>query len=182
MAAPTSTPFNRLLRGPINAAAYPAASGQQINQGDLCVFFSGNLYPATAWGNVITWSSGGDDRNQSGARATFVGVALGQSNSTSTFSGSVPVLLNGIFSYPFMAASGVYTAPGSFVGFTQSDPNNTGNSGYFAPQAVGVVNILSGGTIGKVVEPFTATTSGQYGLLAVELQSFVGQGGIANAP
>ena len=173
MAAPTSTPTMRFIGGPTNVAAYPAASGYQLNPGDLTVFFSGLLYPVSAWGNVISWNSGTEIQNWSGARATFAGVSLGQQNSYSVVSGNIPVALEGVAQYPFPATSGTTYQPGTFVSFTQDQ-----SSGYFQPQEV--MQCSGQATaIGKVMTPFPAYSSGA-GLLTVQFQSFLVYGGVAN--
>jgi len=185
MSLPSTFSSQRVIRGNVETAAYPAASGYQINAGDMCVFFSGNLYPVSAYGGVIAWNSGNEIQNWSGARATFAGVALGQNNSYSYTSGSVTTALGGVAEYPYPAVSGATLMPGTFVGFTQDQ-----TSGYFNPQEMMQCSGAST-AIGKIVEPEYAYISGagyQSGLtfgpgtntIKVEFQSFLVFGGVAN--
>lgn len=169
---------NRYMKGLIDTAVFPAASGYQINNGDLTVYFSGNVYPASAFGNVIAWNSGNELQNWSGARAAFAGVSLSQNNSYSTVSGQVTVATIGTFLYPVPTNSGTTIQPGTYVGFTQDPTNGQIGSGYFASQAL---MQASGNTtaIGKVTEPLTVNASGT-GIATVQLESFLQYGGIAN--
>lgn len=171
MAAPTSTSTMRYVRGSMDAASYPAASGQQINVGDLVYLRSGDVCPISAFPLL----SGPEIQSWSGARAGFLGVSLSQWNSTSTISGNVTVAHNGFFSFPFGSPagnSGVTTQPGAFVGFTQDTC-----SGYFHPQRLMQCSGQATG-IGKVVDQTTPTASG-LGSLTVYLQSTVVKGVIA---
>lgn len=177
MAAPTSNPINRFIRGDLgDIVTYPAASGFQVNVGDLCCFASGLLWSATNFAQTAAggWNSGTEIQNWSGARANYVGVALGQYNSYSTFSGQVPVALTGMFQYPFpLTNSGSTIQPGTFVSFTQN-----ASSGFFQPQQL--MQCSGQATaIGKVEELLPVVSSGQ-GIATVYLQSFLVYGGIGN--
>lgn len=166
---------NRYIRGPIDTAVFPAASGFQINNGDLVLYFSGLAYPASAWGNVLPYASGSELQNQSGARGVFAGVSISQVNSYSVVSGQVTVATLGTFEYPTPISSGTSTNPGTYMSFTQDPVNGQVGSGYLASQAL---MQCSGVTtaIGKVVEPLTVNASGT-GILKVQIQSFLQYGG-----
>lgn len=171
MAAPTTTSFNRYLRGPYDSASYPAASGIQINVGDLVYLRSGDVapisqYPCLSGSEVQTWS---------GLRSQFLGVSQGQHNSTITQSGShqIPVSLDGIYSYPCpVATSGTVYQPGLFVNSTQG-----AHSGYYGAQELMQCSGQATG-IGKVVEVVASQASGVANLV-VYLQSTVAKGVIA---
>jgi hypothetical protein len=169
MAAPSSYSVNRYMRGNLEVADYPVASGVQVNVGDLIILMSGNVVPVSN----MPLLSGSETQSWSGARSQFLGVSMGQNNSYSVFSGHVPVALTGIFSYPFPAVSGSSYNPGTFVSFTQDQ-----SSGYYQPQEIMQCSGQAS-AIGKVEEFQTAVASGT-GNLVVTLQSVVVFGGIAN--
>lgn len=176
-----TSPINRYVRGPTMVEGYPAASGVQLNVGDLTLYFSGLVWPAAqAFGLSGTapffWNSGAEIQNWSGARANFLGVSLGTNNAFSVVSGSVPIALEGTFQFPFPAVSGTTYQPGTSVGFTQDPCNGQVGSGFFASQALMQCSGAATG-IGKVLELFPASSSGQ-GLLTVYLQSTVAKGTI----
>src|SRR5205807_1629288 len=112
MAGPTSTPNLRYARGPTSTASYPALSGVQINPGDLLLVSGGVAFPVS---QVISWNSGNEIQNWSGARSQFVGASLSQHNSTDPVSGAVTSLLEGFFTYPLLTASGTNYTAGQFV-------------------------------------------------------------------
>lgn len=178
MAAPTSYSVNRYVRDALDVTQVPVASGYQVNVGDLMLQISGKVYAANQYAVIGAWNSGNEIQNWSGARSEFLGVSLGQNNSYSVVSGTIPVALCGTFQYPAVLTSGTTYQPGTFVSFTQADQANTSNSGYFASQAL--MQCSGQATaIGKVVESLTPVASGT-GLLTVYLQSTIGRGTIAN--
>lgn len=167
---------NRYIRGPLDTAVYPAASGYQTNVGDLVLFFSGLAFPATAWGNVLPYSSGTEIQNWSGARGMFAGVSISQNNSTSVVSGQLTVATQGVFEYPTPTSSGANVQPGTYLSFTQDPVNGQVGSGFLSAQSLAQA---SGNTtaIGKAVELVPVNTSGT-GVVKVYLQSFLEFGGI----
>lgn len=169
MAAPSSQSFQRLVRGATYVNNYPATSGIQTNVGDLMLLMSGNVLPCSQFPML----SGNEIQSWSGARSQFLGVSLSQWDNTNVRSGDVRVAGNGIFQYPFPAASGTSYVPGTFVSFTQDQ-----SSGFLQPQEI--MQCSGQATaIGKVVEFFTPNASG-YGLLTVYLQGTIPLGTITN--
>lgn len=171
MAAPTTTPTARYLRGPITVGNYPAGSGLQINPGDGVYWRSGDAAPVSAYPML----SGGENQTHSGLRSQYLGTALGQHNAGQIISGQhgIAVIHGGVFKYPGKVQSGVSYQPGTFVSFSQDL-----NSGYFNPQQLMQCSGQAAG-VGKVVELTTPATSG-VGDLIVQLQSTVTQGGMGN--
>lgn len=170
MAAPTTQSIQRFVRGPIEVVDAPAASGQQINVGDLCCFFSGLAFPASAY----PINSGSEVQTWSGLRNNFLGVSLSQFNSFSTVSGSIRAAVEGIFHFPFPnATSGNTLSPGTFVNATMVQ-----NSGYYNPQQLMQCSGQATG-IGKIVDQFAIVASG-VAEVNVYLQGVVPMGGIAN--
>jgi len=171
MAAPTSNPTSRYLGGPTTVLSFNAASGIQINQGDLCTFHSGAVYPVSEYPCL----SGAELQTWSGARAVFLGVAQGNHSSLTIVSGQhqVPVLVEGLVRMPGKIASGVTYTPGTFVSFTQD-----GNSGYFAPQRI--MQCSGQATaIGKIASTAYSPAAGQ-GEWTIDFQGTVTVGTIGN--
>jgi hypothetical protein len=175
MAAPTSTSYMRQIRGTAKLESYPVISGVQVNVGDL-VYISGTGPVAPVSNYVLT--SGTEIQSWSGARSQFLGVSMGQHNSYSTVSGTIPVALEGIFAFPIpVTGSGTTLAPGTFVSFTQTGPTST-SSGYFQPQALMQCSGQST-AIGKIAD-FSAVQSSGQGQVNVYLQSTLVEGTIGN--
>ncbi len=173
MPPPVTQSVQRHKRGRLDTAAVPAASGIQINVGDLVVFHSGLAFPVSNPG--VAWNSGSVVQNYSGARADFAGVSLSQANSTVVIPQTVTLALDGIFQYPLPAAtSGSPVVPGTFVSLTQGTV-----SGYFHPQQLETSVSGQAVGIGKVVDLTTPVASGNADV-TVWLQSVIAKGTIPN--